>query len=124
MFKAISIFGFVLIFACSGVVNAHELDDARVLENEVDDIKRRLTVLEALIVDLNNAQELVSKSGDRRLISEWRKLSRDMSMSEVRDLLGEPDTVNGGSFTDWQYKNGGRVIFYKEKVDRWIEPRK
>lgn len=46
-----------------------------------------------------------------------------MTTDEVRNLLGEPQSVDGGIFTTWKYPNDGTVYFYKEKVDRWREPR-
>jgi outer membrane protein assembly factor BamE (lipoprotein component of BamABCDE complex) len=53
----------------------------------------------------------------------WRKLTKDMSTSDVKKILGEPHRVDGGTFTHWYYQNHGGVIFYEGKVDRWMEPR-
>jgi TonB family protein len=44
-----------------------------------------------------------------------------MSPEQVRALLGEPDRIQGGAFTHWQY-GGGYVTFFEGAVDRWSEP--
>jgi len=56
-------------------------------------------------------------------LSSWRQLKKNMSEEQVRALLGEPSKVDGGTFAVWNYKNGGAVTFYNDKVYSWEEPR-
>jgi hypothetical protein len=52
----------------------------------------------------------------------WRQLRKDLSQPEVRVLLGEPASIQGGPFTVWSFPNNGSVTFYKEVVYSWTEP--
>jgi uncharacterized membrane protein YebE (DUF533 family) len=56
-------------------------------------------------------------------LSSWRQLKKSMSEEQVRVLLGEPVKIDGGAFAFWQYRNGGTVTFYDDKVYSWEEPR-
>ncbi len=56
-------------------------------------------------------------------LSLWRQLKKSMSEEQVRALLGEPLKIDGGAFAFWQYRNGGTVTFYDDKVYSWEEPR-
>jgi hypothetical protein len=53
----------------------------------------------------------------------WKKLARDMSISDVQELLGDPEQINGGTIGFWRYPNGGTVTFFIGKVDGWSEPK-
>ena len=53
----------------------------------------------------------------------WRTLREGMSESDVRRILGEPDTLDGGSIARWGYRDGGSVSFASGKVIIWHEPR-
>ena len=55
-------------------------------------------------------------------LTTWRTLRKDMSMGDVRSILGEPSRIDGGSFTTWHYPNYGTVTFYKDVVYLWREP--
>ena len=58
--------------------------------------------------------------------SEWRKLRKGMSREAVREILGEPETIDGGDFEIWYYakpRYHSRVKFYMNRVDSWDEPR-
>ncbi|QWE27482.1 hypothetical protein [Polynucleobacter sp. AP-Ainpum-60-G11] len=52
----------------------------------------------------------------------WRQLRKDLSQPEVRALLGEPVSIQGGPFTVWSFSKNGSVTFYKEIVYSWTEP--
>lgn len=52
----------------------------------------------------------------------WRQLRKDLSQPEVRALLGEPVSIQGGPFTVWSFSKNGSVTFYKEVVYSWTEP--
>ncbi len=46
----------------------------------------------------------------------WRNLKKGMPQSEVRELLGEPDRIWGGSFlTRWYYPNPGGYVDFVER---------
>ena len=47
-------------------------------------------------------------------LSGWRQLHKDLSQPEVRALLGEPVSIQGGPFTVWSFPNNGSVTFYKD----------
>ena len=53
----------------------------------------------------------------------WKKLAKDMSIDEVRSILGDPERMNGGTIGFWYYPNGGTVTFFIGKVDGWSEPK-
>lgn len=55
-------------------------------------------------------------------ITGWRQLRKDLSQPEVRALLGEPVSIQGGPFTVWSFPRNGSVTFYKEIVYSWTEP--
>jgi len=55
----------------------------------------------------------------------WRQLQKDMTETQVRDILGEPDRVDasGVFYIYWYYGNEGYVMFDKDKncVSGWKE---
>jgi len=104
--------------------NAQDSDRIVQLEKEIQEIKLRLSKLESLLGTPSKAQDLETPREGWKSVVNWRKLTRGMNPSDVRQILGEPDRVLGGTFTVWEYQNGGMVSFYEEKVDRWTEPRK
>lgn len=55
-------------------------------------------------------------------LTSWRQLRKDLSQSEVRALIGEPVSIQGGPFTVWSFPKNGSVTFYKEAVYSWNEP--
>src|SRR4051812_6856239 len=74
----------------------------------LDDLERRVKALEAV-----HQQTQRTPSPAR---SGWRQLEGGMSPEQVRALLGEPDRIQGGIFTHWQY-GGGYVTFFEGAVD-------
>ncbi|HKS58593.1 MAG TPA: hypothetical protein VJS12_25090 [Steroidobacteraceae bacterium] len=123
MVKIIAVVGF-LSFVLAFNANAQDSDRIVQLEKEIQEIKVRLSRLESLLSTPSKAQDLETSREGWKSVGNWRKLTRGMDPSDVRQLLGEPDRVLGGAFTFWEYQNGGTVAFYEEKVDRWTEPRK
>ena len=125
MFRQIATIGCLLLVIAFNS-NAHESDE-RVdqLEKELLEIKVRLSKLESLVANTSNTKtKNTSISGDGwRSVMNWRKLSTGMSPSDVRGILGEPNRLNGGTFATWIYQNGGRVIFFDDKVHEWMEPK-
>jgi hypothetical protein len=121
MIKTITIIGFLLL-AVAFNSNAQDSDRVDQLEKEMQGIKLRLSKLDSLLSNPSNAQEPVTSGDGWKSVKNWRRLTTDMGTSDVQKILGEPQRVYGGTIANWYYQNGGRVIFYKEKVDQWMEP--
>jgi hypothetical protein len=123
MVKTIAIIGF-LSLAVAFNASAHDSDRINQLEKELQETKLRLLKLESLLSNPSNAQEVVTSGEGWRSVLNWRKIADNMSTSDVRNILGEPHRVDGGTFATWYYQNGGRIYFYEGKVNRWMEPLK
>lgn len=123
MVKTISFIAF-LSLAVAFNANAHDSDRINQLEKEIQEIKFRLSKLESFPSNPSNAQEPATSVDGWKSVLNWRKLAQGMSTSDVRRILGEPHTVDGGSLVHWQYQNGGRITFFDGRVERWNEPRK
>ena len=102
---------------------AHDSDRIDQLEKEILETKLRLLKLESLLGNPTNAQKPETSGEGWKSVTNWRKLTKDMSTREVQSILGEPYRLDGGTFATWYYQNGGRITFYEEKVFRWTEPR-
>jgi len=100
MVKQIAVIGF-LSLAVTFNSNAHDSDQIDQPEKEMREIKARLSKLESLGSNPSNAQEFVTSGEGWKSIINWRKLTNDMSTSDVRKILGEPHRVDGGTMTDW-----------------------
>lgn len=122
MVKTISIIGF-LSLAVAFNSHAHDSDRIDQLEKEIQETKLRLSKLESLLSSPSNAEEPVTSGEGWKSVMNWRKITEDMSTSDVQKILGEPHWVAGGTITNWDYQNGGSVVFLKGKVERWMEPR-
>jgi hypothetical protein len=122
MVKTIAIFVY-LSLAVAVNANANDSDRINQLEKEIQDIKFRLSRLETSPGNPTNALEPITSGESWKSVMNWRKLTKDMSTSDVRRILGEPHKLDGGTFAHWEYQNGGRITFYKEKVYLWNEPR-
>jgi hypothetical protein len=54
--------------------------------------------------------------------TQWRKLHRQMSKDDVRQLLGEPNTVSVSRFSEsWYYPAGSVTFNGKGHLDLWSE---
>lgn len=110
----------------SAFVSCAYAQDARIsqLEKDVQELKARVARLEnpSSAAPSANAAPVASADGWKQ-IANWRKLSKDMSMWDVRGILGEPARQDGGNFTNWFYPNRGVVTFYESKLYMWQEPR-
>lgn len=109
------------------VVSSHAQNGDRIvqLEKEIQELKVRVSKLESLLNEPSKAQGIDDASGEGwKSLANWRKLSTDMSASEVRTILGEPERLDGGGVARWYYQNGGRVTFISGRVSQWVEPGK
>jgi len=122
MIKTISI---ILFLSWGFTFNSYADDGNRIeqLEMEVQELKLRIAKLESLLNDPEVAQKVLNTHEGYKSIANWRKLTTDMGYSEVRNLLGEPQRVDGGGIAYWFYPNGGKVIFQSDEAWRWEEPR-
>lgn len=103
--------------------SANDADRIGQLERDIQEIKRRLSSLEAPSVNTNVRQTPPVAGEGWKSLSNWRSLNNGMGYEEVRNLLGEPQRVNGGDIALWYYPNSGEVTFFRGKLDRWAEPR-
>jgi hypothetical protein len=122
MVKKITLIGHLLL-AFAFNANAHDSDRIGQLEKESQEIKIRLSKLESLLNNPIKAEELVTSSEGWKSVMNWRKLTTDMSPSDVQKILGAPQRLDGGNIANWYYQNGGNVTFMDGKVYNWHEPR-
>ena len=125
--KSVIVSKFVIAVVLSSVTafNAYAHDSNRIeqLEREVQELEKRLSILESILQNETDEKELVVNSNGWKSVANWRKLSTGMSPSTVREILGEPKRIDGGSIAIWSYGNDGIVSFFEGKLDRWSEPR-
>lgn len=100
-------------------------DSARIsqLENDLNELKLRIQKLESFTSNTSNQQKSVLANEGTKSIANWRKLNRGMSYNEVRGLLGEPLRIEGGGIATWWYEKNGRVVFIRDTLSSWDEPR-
>ncbi len=122
MVKTIAIFVY-LSFAVAFNANANDSDRINQLEKEIQDIKFRLSKLETFPGNQSKAQEPATSGDGWKSVTNWRKLTPDMSESDVRRILGEPARVDGGGVAIWYYQNKGTVTLISGKLQSWHEPR-
>jgi len=102
---------------------ASDSDRITQLEKEVHELKKRLTFLESPVNKAVIQKSTVTNDGWKNLAN-WRSLKKGSSYDEVRTILGEPEKVSAsGSITVWYYLNRSDVIFIRDKLDGWNEPR-
>ena len=123
MTKTTAIAGLLAMFL---VASAPAQDSQRItaLEKEVQELKQRLSRLEASPDASEKKPPPAAPSEDVASLSNWKKLKTDMTTSQVRAILGEPIRIDGGAIVSWHYRNGGQVRFITGRVERWTEPRK
>jgi outer membrane protein assembly factor BamE (lipoprotein component of BamABCDE complex) len=117
----------VLLFGHSAVKGASQTDASVVdriaaLEIQVGSLQERLTKVERNLVPSKTPDEKPLPTG-KVTKGAWRSLSKGLTRSSVRSLLGEPDKISGGDFEHWYYgSGGGSVTFYHDVLDSWLEP--
>ena len=108
--------------------HAHDSERIDQLEQEIESLKVLLSIL--MIAQAATSEEMDAEEADSAKntdakwakLENWRRLKRNMSYEQVRNLLGEPEQVSGGAFTRWSYPDLGSVTFYDDKVHGWHEP--
>jgi len=119
--KTIAIAYLPLTFAFSSY--AQSGDRTEQLEKEIQEIKLRLSNLEAAQGKSSANPKPVQTSDGWKALTNWRSLKSGMSPSDVRAVLGEPARVKGGDVAFWYYTNDGSVTFISDRVTSWTEPR-
>lgn len=142
----------ILLLTTTFHANADDKVTLELIYKKIQEIESRLVRVEALLSDSDTTQNqsesddldpeaaiallklsLLAKAiqeadakpevtGLWSSIENWRRLQRDMGYDEVREILGEPERIEGGTFTHWYYPNGGMAVFYDDDLDRWKEP--
>ncbi len=120
-FKMVAIACFTSSVALSSY--AQSADRTEQLEKEIQEIKLRLSNLEAAQGKLSSNPRPVQTGDGWKVLTNWRSLKSGMSPSDVQTVLGEPARVKGGNVAFWSYSNGGEVTFISDKVTSWTEPR-
>lgn len=88
-----------------------------------DSLLRRIAALERRVGELEALVRVKPSRAVPAPLANWRRLRLGMKMDAVRELLGEPTSVDAGYQTIWYYP-GARVTFVDNKVDGWSEPRR
>jgi len=94
------------------------------LESSNSDLERRVRELESLIKSKSSKGRPIATSARWQDLANWRQLRLGMTMDEVRELLGEPERVEGGAFTIWQYADANVTFSPDNKLLSWSEPKK
>jgi hypothetical protein len=103
---------------------ANDSDRITQLENELKQLKQRLSNLEKPPGTAVTSPKPIASTDGWKNLSNWRSVRKGMNPDEVRSVLGEPATVRAtGPMTRWGYSNGGYVQFWDERLDGWNEPR-
>ena len=118
--------GAIVLALSTGATTALANDSERItpFENEVQQLKQRMSSLEKLSsVPAFSPKPLASSDGWKSLAN-WRSLKKGLTPNDVRYVLGEPETVRAsGPITRWFYQNRGDITFYDERLDGWTEPK-
>ena len=94
------------------------------LERANTDLERRVRELESLIKSEPSKGRAIPASTGWKDLANWRQLRNEMSMDEVRGLLGEPERVeSSGPLTTWYWANA-QVDFFNGKLSGWSEPKR
>ena len=93
------------------------------LEEDVESLKLQITQLSSQTGSTNNRQKPHTSIDGWKNLTNWRSLKKGMSYDNVRQILGEPGRIQGGSFTFWIYPDRGSVTFYNDRLDSWTEPK-
>ena len=97
------------------VASAQSLDDrVRELERCVEQLEKQVAQPTSPV----GAPKPLSRQN-------WRSLKREMTETDVRSILGEPDRVNvTASLLRWEYPEGGYALFDRDgRLRAWSEPR-
>ncbi len=116
----------VVLLVLSFPMPANSAGDAAQLEEH----ELRISNLERRVLELEAKLRAASGSGvtltSNPTLAAWRKIQEGMTWREVRAVLGEPKTIDGGNIESWYYSNSlnhSNVRFLDGRVRWWNEPR-
>ena len=92
-----------------------------ILIRRVNELENRVAQLEKTAARANTPAKAPVAAGKEV----WRQLKKGMTEGDIRQLLGEPKTINAGYLTYWYYSEsrlGSHVIFVSGRVYGWDEP--
>jgi hypothetical protein len=121
--RSIHKLGLVCIFMLA-TMNSFAGDSERItqLEAEIQELKARLLRLESPQGGSVALQKPVASADGWKSISNWRALKTGMLPNQVRQILGEPQKIDGGVVAEWLYPNRGAVRFLNDQIHSWREP--
>ncbi len=102
---------------------ASDSDRINQLEKDVQELKLRLSKIEAPQGTPASQTKGVPSSDGWKSLANWRYLKKGMSYDDVRAILGQPNRIMGGTITFWYFPNSSDVTFYEDKLYGWSEPR-
>ena len=92
-------------------------------EYSIAELCRRVLELEAKLRAASGSGVTLTSNPT---LAAWRKIQEGMTWREVRAVLGEPKTIDGGNIESWYYSNSlnhSNVRFLDGRVRWWNEPR-
>lgn len=102
-------------------IQANEESGSSSVDKKIKNLEARVDILEHRLETSQSAPVVFTDKWKN--LSQWRLLRKAMNYGLVRDLLGEPLSVEAGSFDYWKYPQGGQVTFYSGGVYGWDEPK-
>lgn len=119
-----------LVFVALPALASAQLRSDDALVRRIEQLERRTNELEFRVRELETPPKTeqprtapTAPAGNARDLANWRRLRRGMSMDDVRELLGEPDKIDGGGVAFWHWRSG-HVVFMNDTVHSWTEPRR
>ena len=80
-------------------------------------------VIIAVLVEKTTEKAKGDNTKYRITIRTWRRLTKQMSASQVKSLLGEPKNVTvANDKVTWLYAGKGSVTFVNDRLTAWNEP--
>ena len=116
------------LFTYSHVSVGQDATDSKIraLESRVEKLEAAVAQLSAKSKGLSKAQSAETLNTVQNL-SVWRTLKRGMRPEQIRSLLGEPTSIEGGYYGYWYYSKNGMsgpyISFTEEIVSSWKEPK-
>jgi hypothetical protein len=130
--KSLAVQLMALIVCCYGA--SHSLADPQTQTNEeritkleavISTLEKRISALEGSPVENQTNSQSINTSSGWKNKSNWRLLSKSMTKTQVKNILGEPEKINvSGSLEQWYWNDqqGPEVTFYEDRLDGWGEP--
>jgi len=95
------------------------LADNLILENRINDLEKRVSILEQALEDKISTDRWQNKAL-------WKKLKKGMSTSDIKRILGQPKRIEDQVFPTWYYHSTSKLhayVFFDEgKAQGWKVP--